>query len=103
MSSRRWAAPRCPSTQHCDGRALRLGSASGHLLRLTWHGTQRGDAGWLRVSQELAYLPLHLDLLHGMAGVYHGELEDMELMALDALKANNITKVRSWGASSFHA
>ncbi|KAI6074219.1 Coiled-coil domain-containing protein 183 [Aix galericulata] len=44
------------------------------------------------LKKELAYLPLHLDLLHGMAGVYHGELEDMELMALDALKANNITK-----------
>lgn len=55
------------------------------------------------MSQELAYLPLHLDLLHGMAGVYHGELEDMELTALDALKANDITKVSSWGTSSFHA
>ncbi|XP_040389055.1 coiled-coil domain-containing protein 183 isoform X2 [Cygnus olor] len=44
------------------------------------------------LKKELAYLPLHLDLLHGMAGVYHGELEDMEVMALDALKANDITK-----------
>lgn len=48
----------------------------------------------LPVSQELAHLPLHLDLLCGMAELYYGELEDMELMALDALKAADVTKVR---------
>lgn len=49
---------------------------------------------WFPLSQELANLPLHLDLLCGMAELYHGELEDMELMALDALKAADLTKVR---------
>ncbi|XP_049658404.1 coiled-coil domain-containing protein 183 [Accipiter gentilis] len=44
------------------------------------------------LRKELANLPLHLDLLCGMAELYHGELEDMELMALDALKAADLTK-----------
>ncbi|XP_009481844.1 coiled-coil domain-containing protein 183 [Pelecanus crispus] len=44
------------------------------------------------LRKELAHLPLHLDLLCGMAKLYHGELKDMELMALDALKAADVTK-----------
>lgn len=50
------------------------------------------------MSQELVHLPLHLDLLCGMADRYHKELEDMEVMAFSALKAADVTKVRwSWG------
>ncbi|KAM9272431.1 coiled-coil domain-containing protein 183 [Morus bassanus] len=44
------------------------------------------------LRKELAHLPLHLDLLCGMAKLYHGELEEMELMALNALKAADVTK-----------
>ncbi|XP_074889269.1 coiled-coil domain-containing protein 183-like [Buteo buteo] len=44
------------------------------------------------LRKELANLPLHLDLLCGTAELYHGELEDMEVMALDALKAADLTK-----------
>ena len=57
---------------------------------------------WLPVSQELAHLPLHLDLLCGMDELYHGELEDMELMALEALKAADVTTVRWSGAPWGH-
>ncbi|KAM9218420.1 coiled-coil domain-containing protein 183-like isoform 1-T1 [Leptosomus discolor] len=39
------------------------------------------------LRKELAQLPQHLDLLSKTADLYHGELETMELMALDALKA----------------
>lgn len=46
------------------------------------------------MSQELAHLPSHLDLLCGMAKLYHGELEDMELMAFDTLRTTQIIKVR---------
>ncbi|XP_075025130.1 coiled-coil domain-containing protein 183 [Calonectris borealis] len=44
------------------------------------------------LKKELVHLPLHLDLLCGMTKLYHGELEDMEIMALDALKAADVTK-----------
>ncbi|KAM6337883.1 coiled-coil domain-containing protein 183-like isoform 2-T2 [Alca torda] len=44
------------------------------------------------LRKELAHLPLHLDLLYGMAERYHWELEDVELMALSALKAADVTK-----------
>lgn len=57
-------------------------------------GTQWGDVLWLPVSQELAHLPLHLDLLSEMAKLQHEEVEDMELMALDGLRAARVTKVR---------
>ncbi|XP_029883926.1 coiled-coil domain-containing protein 183 [Aquila chrysaetos chrysaetos] len=60
------------------------------------HAGQKVTALYLAVRdvlrKELANLPLHLDLLCGMAKLYHGELEDMELMALDALKAADLTK-----------
>lgn len=49
---------------------------------------------WLPVSQELAHLPLHLELLSKMAELQHEEVEDMELMALDGLRAARVTKVR---------
>ncbi|XP_054065644.1 coiled-coil domain-containing protein 183 [Rissa tridactyla] len=44
------------------------------------------------LKKELDHLPLHLDLLYGMTERYHWELEDMELMALSALKAADVTK-----------
>ncbi|KAM6082405.1 coiled-coil domain-containing protein 183-like [Chlamydotis macqueenii] len=44
------------------------------------------------LRKELAHLPPQLDLLCGMAELCHGELEDMELIALDALKAADVTK-----------
>ncbi|XP_068011103.1 coiled-coil domain-containing protein 183-like [Melanerpes formicivorus] len=44
------------------------------------------------LRKELAHLPSHLDLLCGMANLYHGELEDMELMASDTLRTTHITK-----------
>ncbi|XP_054250550.1 coiled-coil domain-containing protein 183 [Indicator indicator] len=47
---------------------------------------------WDVLRKELAQLPSHLDLLCGMAELYHGELEDMEFMASDTLKTTNITK-----------
>ena len=50
------------------------------------------------MSQELAHLPLHPDLLCGTAELYHGELEDAELVAADALRAAAVTKVRWSGA-----
>ncbi|XP_009643268.1 coiled-coil domain-containing protein 183 [Egretta garzetta] len=60
------------------------------------HAGQKVTALYLAVRdvlrKELAHLPLHLDLLCGMAELYYGELEDMELMALDALKAADVTK-----------
>ncbi|XP_009274718.1 PREDICTED: coiled-coil domain-containing protein 183 [Aptenodytes forsteri] len=60
------------------------------------HAGQKVTALYLAVRdvlrKELAHLPPHLDLLCGMAKLYHGELEDMELMALDALKAADVTK-----------
>ncbi|XP_050765139.1 coiled-coil domain-containing protein 183 [Gymnogyps californianus] len=59
------------------------------------HAGQKVTALYLAVRdvlrKELAHLPLHLDLLCGMAELYHGELEDMELMALEALKAADVT------------
>ncbi|XP_064323976.1 coiled-coil domain-containing protein 183 isoform X1 [Phalacrocorax carbo] len=60
------------------------------------HAGQKVTSLYLAVRdvlrKELAHLPLHLDLLCGMAKMYHGELEDMELMALNALKAADVTK-----------
>ncbi|XP_074016980.1 coiled-coil domain-containing protein 183 [Numenius arquata] len=57
---------------------------------------QRVTALYLAVRdvlrKELAHLPMHLDLLYGMAERYHWELEDIELMALNALKAADVTK-----------
>lgn len=47
------------------------------------------------VLQELDYLLLHLELLHIMAGAYQGEVQDRELMASDAVRASDITKVRT--------
>ncbi|XP_061222936.1 coiled-coil domain-containing protein 183-like [Neopsephotus bourkii] len=44
------------------------------------------------LRKELAHLPLHLDLLSEMAELQHGEVEDMELMALDGLRAARVTK-----------
>ncbi|XP_068766662.1 coiled-coil domain-containing protein 183 [Struthio camelus] len=44
------------------------------------------------LKKELAHLPLQLDVLHQMVEVYQGELKGMELMALDALKANDAAK-----------
>ncbi|XP_021271099.1 coiled-coil domain-containing protein 183 [Numida meleagris] len=44
------------------------------------------------LKRELDYLRLHLELLHTMARAYHGEVQDRELMALDALRASDITK-----------
>ncbi|XP_075624023.1 coiled-coil domain-containing protein 183-like [Balearica regulorum gibbericeps] len=44
------------------------------------------------LRKELAHLPPHLDLLCGMAELYPGELEDMELMASDALRAADVAK-----------
>ncbi|KAM6118601.1 coiled-coil domain-containing protein 183 [Phoenicopterus ruber ruber] len=44
------------------------------------------------LRKELIHLPLHLDLLCRMAELCHGELEDMEVMALDALKAAEVAK-----------
>ncbi|XP_028942721.1 LOW QUALITY PROTEIN: coiled-coil domain-containing protein 183 [Antrostomus carolinensis] len=44
------------------------------------------------LREELIHLPLHLDLLCGMAKLYHEELEDVEIMALDAVKAADIVK-----------
>ncbi|KAM6315506.1 coiled-coil domain-containing protein 183 [Podargus strigoides] len=43
------------------------------------------------LRKELMHLPVHLDLLRGMAKMYHEELEDMELMASDARKAADVT------------
>lgn len=45
--------------------------------------------------QELDYLLLHLELLYTMAGAYHREVQDRELMASGALRASDITKVRT--------
>ncbi|XP_075373900.1 coiled-coil domain-containing protein 183-like [Mycteria americana] len=60
------------------------------------HAGQKVTALYLAVRnvlrKELAHLPLHLDLLCRTAELYHRELEDMELMALDALKAADVTK-----------
>ncbi|XP_064022829.1 coiled-coil domain-containing protein 183 [Pogoniulus pusillus] len=47
---------------------------------------------WDVLRKELAHLPSHLDLLCGMAKLYHGELEFMELMAFDTLRTTHITK-----------
>ncbi|XP_030330589.1 coiled-coil domain-containing protein 183-like [Strigops habroptila] len=44
------------------------------------------------LRKELAHLPLHLDLLSEVAELRHGEVEDMELMALDGLRAAHVTK-----------
>ncbi|XP_061205237.1 coiled-coil domain-containing protein 183-like [Neopsephotus bourkii] len=44
------------------------------------------------LRKELAHLPLHLDLLSEMAELQHGEVEDMELMALDGLRAARVAK-----------
>ncbi|XP_075616700.1 coiled-coil domain-containing protein 183-like [Balearica regulorum gibbericeps] len=44
------------------------------------------------LRKELAHLPPHLDLLCAMAELYPGELEDMELMASDALRAADVAK-----------
>ncbi|XP_042686074.1 coiled-coil domain-containing protein 183 isoform X1 [Centrocercus urophasianus] len=44
------------------------------------------------LKKELDYLLLHLELLYTMAGAYHGEVQDRELMASGALKASDITK-----------
>ncbi|XP_059685478.1 coiled-coil domain-containing protein 183 [Gavia stellata] len=60
------------------------------------HTGQKVTALYLEVRdvlrKELAHLPLHLDLLCGMAELYHGELEHLELMASDALKAADVTE-----------
>ncbi|XP_072209330.1 coiled-coil domain-containing protein 183-like [Excalfactoria chinensis] len=44
------------------------------------------------LKKELDYLLLHLELLHILAGAYHGEVQDRELMASIALRASDITK-----------
>lgn len=51
------------------------------------------------MPQELAHLPLHLDLLSETAQLQHGEVKDMELMASDGLRAARVTKVR-WSRAS---
>ncbi|XP_030330638.1 coiled-coil domain-containing protein 183-like isoform X4 [Strigops habroptila] len=60
------------------------------------HAGQKVTALYLVVRdalrKELAHLPLHLDLLSEMAELQHGEVEDMELMALDGLRAARVTK-----------
>ncbi|XP_014808524.1 PREDICTED: coiled-coil domain-containing protein 183 [Calidris pugnax] len=60
------------------------------------HAGQRVTTQYLAVQdvlrKELAHLPMHLDLLYGMAERYHWELEDIELIALNALKAADVTK-----------
>ncbi|KAM9615552.1 coiled-coil domain-containing protein 183 [Morphnus guianensis] len=90
-----------PTRFPCKGRELKglnwcQGAALvGHLpesARSSCSSPSPHSAGNPWVSVELADLPLHLDLLCGMAELYHGELEDMELMALDALKAADLTK-----------
>ncbi|KAM9388216.1 coiled-coil domain-containing protein 183-like [Phaethornis superciliosus] len=44
------------------------------------------------LRKELAHLPAHLDVLSEMAGLYHGELQDMEILALHACKAAAVTQ-----------
>ncbi|XP_075597675.1 coiled-coil domain-containing protein 183-like [Balearica regulorum gibbericeps] len=60
------------------------------------HAAQKVTARYLAVRdalrKELAHLPPHLGLLCGMAELYPGELEDMELMASDALRAADVAK-----------
>ncbi|XP_074733544.1 coiled-coil domain-containing protein 183-like [Strix uralensis] len=60
------------------------------------HAGQKVTALYLEVRdvlrKELAHLPPHLDLLCGTAELYDGELEDVELMAADALRAAAATK-----------
>lgn len=46
------------------------------------------------MSQELAHLPLHLDLLSETAELQHREVEDMELMASRGLRAARGAEVR---------
>ncbi|KAM6134745.1 coiled-coil domain-containing protein 183-like [Pterocles gutturalis] len=61
------------------------------------HAGQKVTALYLAVRdvlrKELAHLPLRLDLLGGMGRLYDGELEHMELLALDVRKAAAGTKV----------
>ncbi|CAM9180396.1 unnamed protein product [Bubo scandiacus] len=60
------------------------------------HAGQKVTSVYLAVRdvlrKELAHLPLHLDLLCGTAELYDGEMEDVELMAADALRAAAATK-----------
>uniref|UniRef100_A0A8B9QIM7 Uncharacterized protein n=1 Tax=Apteryx owenii TaxID=8824 RepID=A0A8B9QIM7_APTOW len=53
------------------------------------------------LKKELAHLPLQLDVLHRMVEMYQGELKGMELMALDAFKATDTAKVRTWPRASW--
>ncbi|KAM4647853.1 uncharacterized protein AAGF69_012584 isoform 5-T5 [Amazona ochrocephala] len=46
----------------------------------------------LPMSQELAHLTLHLDVLSERAELQHGEVEEMELMAADGLRAARVSK-----------
>ncbi|XP_030307282.1 coiled-coil domain-containing protein 183-like [Calypte anna] len=64
----------------------------GHRPRSVRAVTARGDVLWRRVSQELAHLPAHLDVLSEIAGLYHGELQDTEVLALHACKAAGVTQ-----------
>ncbi|XP_031447786.1 coiled-coil domain-containing protein 183 [Phasianus colchicus] len=60
------------------------------------HAGQKVTALYLALrdvlKKELDYLILHLELLYTMAGAYHGEVQDRELMASDALRASDVTK-----------
>ncbi|XP_056216203.1 coiled-coil domain-containing protein 183-like [Falco biarmicus] len=66
------------------------------------HTGQKVTALYLAVRdvlrKELAHLPPHLDLLCKMAELYGRELQDMDLMALEACKAADRAKVRWPGA-----
>ncbi|XP_071599286.1 coiled-coil domain-containing protein 183-like isoform X1 [Heliangelus exortis] len=44
------------------------------------------------LKRELAHLPAHLDVLSEIAGLYHGELQDTEVLALHACKAAGVTQ-----------
>ncbi|XP_074734822.1 coiled-coil domain-containing protein 183-like [Strix uralensis] len=65
-------------------------------MHMKVHAGEKVTALYLAVQdvlrKELAHLPLHLDLLCGTAELYDGELEDVELVAADALRAAAATK-----------
>ncbi|CAM9368816.1 unnamed protein product [Bubo scandiacus] len=65
-------------------------------MHMKVHAGEKVTALYLAVRdvlrKELARLPLHLDLLHGTAKLYDGELEDVELVAVNALRAAAATK-----------
>ncbi|XP_040441547.1 coiled-coil domain-containing protein 183-like [Falco naumanni] len=88
--------------QQAQAQAIRQLEKNIEKMLLKVHTGQKVTALYLAVRdvlrKELAHLPPHLDLLCKMAKLYGRELQDMDLMALEACKAADRAKVRWPGA-----